>query len=111
MEIYHTPRKVKLMMLEHRVDEGELAQLIKYGIIEPPVELRIIYRYGKTEDYTLSTFTTACNWMKQVEEKRVGVVDYYLERFVVKNDRIKLAKYYIEDIVELEKQSPLIGLF
>ncbi len=112
MEIYHTPRKIKLLMLEHEVDEEELAHLIKNGIIEPRVELRIFYKYDKKEEYTLSNFTTACNWMKQVAEKRVGVVNYYLERFVVKSDRVKLVRYYIEDVVELEQQqSQLIGLF
>ncbi len=98
------------MLLEHGVNNlgelnnQELAYRIKYGLIELPVELRINYRYGKTEEYTLSSFRTACNWMHQVEEKRSGVIEYYIERFVVKNDRIKLAKYYIEDIIELEKQ-------
>lgn len=105
MELYHTPRKLKLLMLKYGVDKEELVCFIKNGTIEPPVELRINYRYGKTEEYTLSTFTTACNWMKQVEEKRPGAVDYYLERFVVKNDRIKLVRYYIEDIIELSQET------
>ena len=98
-------------MIEHGVDSIELAHLIKYGIIEPPVELRIFYKYDKKEEYTLSTFTTACNWMKQVAEERVGVVDYYLERFVVINDRVKLAKFYIEDVVELEQDEQAVALF
>jgi len=111
MELFHTPRKLKLLMIEHRVDSTELAHLIKYGVIEPPVELRILYKYDKKEEYTLSSFTTACNWMKQVGRERVGVVNYYLERFVVINDRVKLAKYYIEDVLELEQEQQAVELF
>lgn len=84
---------------------------MKYGLIELPVQLRIFFKYGTTEDYILSNFNTACKWMKQVEEKRVGVISYHLERYMVQKGRIKLVKFYIEDILELEQQPKVEQLF
>lgn len=113
MELKHTPRKLKLLMLEHRVDTiEELAHLIKHGLVEPPVELHIIYQYGDNELYTLSSFQQACNWMREVKDKRRGYKDYYLECYVVKNNRVKFARYYLEDVLELERQQlQLLKLF
>ena len=104
MELKHCPRDIKLLMVKYNVnDQDELMQLIKYSIIEPDIKLHILYKYGVDEVYTLQNMEQGCRWLGEVVTKRKGYQQYYLERLVVSNNRLKKARYYIEDVKEILK--------
>lgn len=102
MELYHCPRDIKLLMLKYGIEKDVLIHLIKHEIILPEVKLHIIYQYGDNEVYTLQNIEQGCKWMREVASKRRGFQQYYLERFVVHQNRLKKAKFFIEDVEEIQ---------